>query len=62
MDPNSLNYNAAATVDDGSCAYVAKSQQAFILDISALWCGTCGTYGIPDLIMLSANSVKKWLP
>lgn len=47
MDPNSLNYNAAATVDDGSCAYVSKTQQAFILDISALWCGPCGTYGIP---------------
>lgn len=47
MDPASLSYNAAATVDDGSCAYVEKTQQAFIMDITGTWCPPCGSYGIP---------------
>lgn len=42
-----VNYNAAATVDDGSCLYPDKTQRTLIMDITGTWCPPCGSYGIP---------------
>lgn len=48
-DPNGLNYNAYATVDDGSCITPLQKQGAFALNYTATWCGPCGDWGAPKI-------------
>lgn len=47
MDPESINYNAEATEDDGSCKFAAEENTIVLVDVSATWCSPCGTAGIP---------------
>ena len=46
-DPNSVNFNKAATESDGSCQSADSKQRFFIMDITGTWCPPCGSYGIP---------------
>ncbi|MCX6273252.1 MAG: Omp28-related outer membrane protein [Bacteroidetes bacterium] len=41
-DPNSLNYNKDANIDDGSCLKIEKKQYGFIIEYTAAWCVYCG--------------------
>jgi len=47
MDPNSVNYNADANVDDASCVNIAKVQNSLFFKYTATWCGPCGDWGAP---------------
>lgn len=58
-DPNSLNYKADATQDDGTCQYIEQKNRAILLDFSETWCPPCGAYGGPsfDSCLFMENSV-----
>ncbi|MBI1183004.1 hypothetical protein GC194_01940 [bacterium] len=46
MDQASLNYNADATVDDGSCIYpTATESKGLFIKFTGTWCWACGDYG-----------------
>ncbi len=49
INPNSLNYNKDATIDDGSCQIIDPKQRYLILEIGATHCAPCGSYAIPSL-------------
>ncbi|MEI6576110.1 MAG: hypothetical protein WCO63_08040 [Bacteroidota bacterium] len=46
-NPSSLNYDASATIDDGSCVATGPKQYGFVLEYTATWCGPCGQWGAP---------------
>ncbi len=48
-DPNSLNYDPEATVDNGTCALPQKIQMGFVVEYTATWCGPCGSNGAPTM-------------
>lgn len=52
MNPESINYNPQATEDDGSCKFAAEENTIVLVDVSATWCGPCGSYGIPAFNMV----------
>lgn len=45
MDATSLNYNADATKDDGSCTYADESYRGLFIKYTGTWCWACGDYG-----------------
>ena len=47
-DPMSLNYDPDAGKDDGSCVSVSAQHKALLTDITATWCGPCGSWGAPE--------------
>lgn len=44
-DENSLNYNADATQDDGSCLEIDETNRNMFVEFSGTWCWACGDYG-----------------
>ncbi len=48
-DPNSLNYDPEATIDNGTCALPQKIQMGFVVEYTATWCGPCGANGAPTM-------------
>lgn len=55
MDPNSLNYSAAATINNGLCVVPIKKQNILAMEYTAKWCSPCGTWGSKTLHNLSAD-------
>ncbi|HRY98587.1 MAG TPA: Omp28-related outer membrane protein [Bacteroidales bacterium] len=53
-DPNALNYNPYANVDDGSCVTPLQKQGAFAINYTATWCGPCGNWGAPRIHEMAA--------
>lgn len=45
MSPTSVNYNADANIDDGSCVEIEERQNALFYKYTATWCHACGSYG-----------------
>jgi hypothetical protein len=46
-NPQSVNYNPNAYIDDGSCVFVEKKQNSIFGKFTATWCGPCGNWGGP---------------
>jgi len=46
-NPAAANYNASATLEDGSCIVVSSTQNSVFVKFTATWCGPCGSYGAP---------------
>lgn len=44
-NPDAINYNPYANVDDGSCETVARVQGVFALNYTSTGCGVCGGSG-----------------
>lgn len=44
-NPNSVNYDATANVDDNSCVDIPVKQNALFFTYTATWCHACGSYG-----------------
>ena len=49
-NPEALNYSSDANEDDGSCLTPEQKQRTSVINLTALWCGSCGSYGITSLI------------
>ncbi len=44
-DPQALNYDAEAKVDNGSCLYPTESRKVTFIEFTATWCLQCGSWG-----------------
>jgi hypothetical protein len=49
MDPNSLNYNPAATLDDGTCLLPEHKQNGIVVEYTSTGCSNCGYWGSDTL-------------
>lgn len=48
-NPEAVNYDPMATVDDGSCVTIEQKQGVFAINYTATWCGPCGSWGAPKI-------------
>lgn len=49
------NYNAAATIDDGTCQMPQTDQKTIAWYITGTWCPPCGSYGVPTFDKLGED-------
>ena len=45
-DPQAVNYNPNAAIDDASCVCVDSLQHSIFGKFTATWCGPCGGWGV----------------
>ena len=45
-DPEAVNYNPKAAIDDASCVCVDSLQHSIFGKFTATWCGPCGGWGV----------------
>ena len=45
-DPQAVNYNPKAAIDDASCVCVDSLQHSIFGKFTATWCGPCGGWGV----------------
>ena len=61
-DPFSINYNPAATDEDGSCFMPSAAKHALIGDFTGTWCPWCGEWGGPEFDACVETSGDKCVP
>ncbi len=46
-DPNALNYNAEAEIDNGKCEYPTATKKSLMIFFGGTDCNTCGSFAYP---------------
>lgn len=49
-NPSAVNYDAAATQDNGGCVSIPEKQYSLFFKYTATWCGPCGDWGGPAFV------------
>lgn len=61
-DPLSINFNADAEEDDGSCQYVPKENKPVVFKMTATWCWACRTYATEGFYKIIDQQGDKAIP
>lgn len=55
-DPNSINFNADATKDDGSCKVIPEKNTPLVTQWTSTEDWSCGQYGVPTIDQLESEN------